>query len=43
LLLLTTDMPVRDVAFELAIDNVSYFNRIFKQHTGTTPSGYRKL
>jgi AraC-like DNA-binding protein len=41
LLLLTTDMPVRDVAFELSIDNVSYFNRIFKQHTGTTPSGYR--
>ncbi|MDR0711537.1 MAG: AraC family transcriptional regulator [Prevotellaceae bacterium] len=41
LLLLTTDMPVRDVAFELAIDNVSYFNRIFRQHTGTTPSSYR--
>jgi AraC-like DNA-binding protein len=41
LLLLTTDMPVRDVAFELSIDNVSYFNRIFKQHTGTTPGSYR--
>ncbi|MDR0414160.1 MAG: AraC family transcriptional regulator [Prevotellaceae bacterium] len=41
LLLLTTDMPVRDVAFELSIDNVSYFNRLFKQHTGATPGSYR--
>ncbi|MDR3366823.1 MAG: AraC family transcriptional regulator, partial [Prevotellaceae bacterium] len=28
LLLLTTDMPVSDVSFELSIENVSYFNRI---------------
>ncbi|MDR1417058.1 MAG: AraC family transcriptional regulator [Prevotellaceae bacterium] len=41
LLLLTTDLAVRDVAFELSMDNVSYFNRVFKQHTGTTPSSYR--
>ncbi|MDR2813144.1 MAG: AraC family transcriptional regulator [Prevotellaceae bacterium] len=42
LLLLTTDMQVSDVSFELSIENVSYFNRIFKQHTGTTPRCYRK-
>ena len=41
LLLLTTDTPIRDVAFELSIDNISYFNRIFKQYTGKTPSEYR--
>jgi Transcriptional regulator containing an amidase domain and an AraC-type DNA-binding HTH domain len=41
LLLLTTDLPVRDIAFELSIDNISYFNRIFKQHVGKTPSCYR--
>lgn len=41
LLLLTTDMPISDVSFELSIENVSYFNRIFKLHTGTTPRGYR--
>ncbi|MDR3366530.1 MAG: helix-turn-helix domain-containing protein [Prevotellaceae bacterium] len=41
LLLLTTDMPVSDVSFELSIENVSYFNRIFRQHTGTTPRCYR--
>lgn len=41
LLLLTTDTPIREVAFELSIDNISYFNRIFKQYTGKTPSEYR--
>lgn len=41
LLLLTTDMPVRDIALELLIDNISYFNKIFKQHTGKTPGQYR--
>ena len=41
LLLLTTDISIRDIALELAIDNISYFNRMFKQHVGQTPSGYR--
>jgi AraC-like DNA-binding protein len=40
-LLLTTDMPVRDIALELSIDNISYFNKLFKQHTGKTPGAYR--
>lgn len=42
LLLLTTDMNIRDVALELSIDNISYFNRIFKEYTGKTPGEYRK-
>lgn len=42
LLLLTTDMTIRNIAFELSIDNISYFNRIFKQHTGKTPGQYRE-
>lgn len=42
LLLLTTPRPVRDIAMELAFDNTSYFNRIFKQHTQKTPKEYRK-
>ncbi|MFV0536004.1 MAG: AraC family transcriptional regulator [Dysgonomonas sp.] len=41
LLLLTTEAPIRDIAFELSIDNISYFNRIFKQYTGKTPGEYR--
>ncbi|MDR1090274.1 MAG: AraC family transcriptional regulator [Prevotella sp.] len=41
LLLLTTDTSIREIAFELSIDNISYFNRIFKQYTGKTPGEYR--
>lgn len=41
LLLLTSQMSIREVAIELSFDNISYFNRIFKQYTGKTPSQYR--
>jgi len=42
LLLITTEMPIRDIALELSMDNTSYFNRIFKQYTGKTPSQYKE-
>lgn len=42
LLLLTTDIPIRQIALELSFDNISYFNRIFKEYTGKTPSEYKK-
>lgn len=41
-LLTTSDMPIQSIALELSIDNISYFNRLFKQYTGKTPSLYRK-
>ncbi len=41
LMLLTDDMPVKNVAFTLAFDDYSYFNRLFKKLTGTTPQAYR--
>lgn len=41
LMLLSTDMQVRDIAAGLSMHNVSYFNRIFKQLTGQTPGEYR--
>jgi AraC-like DNA-binding protein len=42
LLLLTTELSVRNVAMELALDNISYFNKIFKEYTGKTPLEYRR-
>ena len=42
LLLLTTDLSVRNIAMDLAMDNISYFNKIFKQYIGKTPLEYRK-
>lgn len=42
LLLITTNMSIRDIAIELSIDNISYFNRMFKQYTSKTPVQYRE-
>lgn len=41
LLLLSTSLPIKDIALELAFDNISYFNRLFKKATGQTPNEYR--
>lgn len=42
LLLLTTPSSIRDIAMDLSFDNISYFNKIFRQFTGKTPSEYRR-
>ncbi len=42
LLLLTTHLSVKDIAYQLAFENVSYFNRLFMRYTQTTPMGYRQ-
>lgn len=40
-LLLTTRMPIADVAMASGFEDTSYFSRVFKQHHGNTPSGMR--
>ncbi|MDR3339543.1 MAG: AraC family transcriptional regulator [Candidatus Symbiothrix sp.] len=42
LLLLTSDAKIRDISMDLSIDNVSYFDELFKKYTGKTPKEYRK-
>ncbi|MDR1102849.1 MAG: AraC family transcriptional regulator [Tannerella sp.] len=42
LLILTGNRSMQDIAHGLSFDNVSYFNRLFKRYTGTTPVKYRK-
>ena len=37
-----TEMSITDIAVSSGFDNYSYFNRIFKRLTGTTPSKYRQ-
>lgn len=41
-MLVYTDIPVCDIAFELNFSTVSYFVRCFRQYTGETPLSYRK-
>lgn len=42
LLLITTDMMVKDIACELAFTNFSYFSRLFRNIVGMTPQLYRR-
>ncbi len=41
-MLVTTDIPVSDVALQSGFDNLSMFSFIFKKHTDLSPSEYRK-
>lgn len=36
-----TDERILDIAFGCGFNNISYFNRCFKKHYGTTPQQYR--
>ena len=40
-LLDTTKMPIYEVSMACGIDNVTYFNTIFKKSVGMTPLQYR--
>ncbi|MBR1410992.1 MAG: helix-turn-helix transcriptional regulator [Prevotella sp.] len=42
LILVTTDLSIKAIANLLAYDDYSYFNRLFKKHTGFTPQQYRE-
>lgn len=42
-LLLTTSEDILDISFQVGFNNVTYFNRLFKKHTGITPSEYRLI
>lgn len=40
-LLKSTDYQVHDIALKSGFDNISHFNRTFKQHIGLTPTKFR--
>lgn len=43
LILITEDIPVKNIAYLLAYEDHSYFNRLFKKITDVTPQQYREL
>lgn len=43
LLLITEELAVKEIAFQLAFDDYSYFSRLLKKTTGVTPQEYRRL
>ncbi|MDR2038231.1 MAG: AraC family transcriptional regulator [Bacteroidales bacterium] len=42
LMLLIDEKPVKEIAYSLSFENVSYFNRLFKKYTQLTPNQYRE-
>lgn len=36
-----TSLQIKEIAMSLGFDNVAFFNRFFKAHTGVTPKTYR--
>ncbi|WP_239619039.1 helix-turn-helix transcriptional regulator [Cohnella mopanensis] len=40
-LLDTTDRPVTSIGFECGYNSIHYFNKVFKEHRGVSPSQYR--
>ena len=37
----STDMSVKQIAYSLSFNNLSFFNKYFRQHVGMTPQEYR--
>ena len=41
-LLRMTDIPVREIAPRVGYADANYFSKVFKRHTGETPTLYRQ-
>ncbi|GAB2492117.1 AraC family transcriptional regulator [Algoriphagus taiwanensis] len=42
-LLQETDLGISEIAYKVGFENLSYFNRSFKSHTGMTPREFKNL
>jgi transcriptional regulator GlxA family with amidase domain len=40
-LLLSTELSVKEISYELGFESIHYFSRMFKQKTGKSPSEFR--
>jgi len=41
-LLNNSEIPIKEIAYDLRFDSYFYFSRIFKEKTGLSPTDYRK-
>lgn len=40
-MLIRTEYDISEIAYKLGFNELSYFSRFFKRHTGMTPLGFR--
>lgn len=40
--LIYTQLPIKEIAYQLNFEDTAYFHRFFKQHTGLTPTSFRE-
>lgn len=40
-LLLSTDLPIKEIAFQIGFEDIPYFNRVFRKKKGVSPQSYR--
>ena len=43
LMLIVENIPIKDIAYDLSFENISYFNRLFKHVTQYTPTQYSEI
>ncbi|NET36570.1 MAG: helix-turn-helix transcriptional regulator [Cyanothece sp. SIO1E1] len=41
-LLLTSNLAVKQIAYQVGYENISHFNRTFKRHTSVSPLGFKR-
>lgn len=41
-MLMGSELSVSEIAARLGFDNFAYFSKLFRKHTGVSPSTYRK-
>jgi AraC-type DNA-binding domain-containing proteins len=42
MMLIIDNLTIKEIAYNLSFDNISYFNKLFKNITGLTPGEYKK-
>jgi len=42
-LLITTDMPLSEIAYRCGFEDYNYFSRIFKRYAGISAMRYRRM
>ncbi|MFD2968718.1 AraC family transcriptional regulator [Sphingobacterium bambusae] len=43
MMLITSNITIKEISYSLGFESISYFNQIFKKHVGLTPLSFKKM